>query len=74
MSEKPLTLARDRCLSELQGVSSGRKSKGLPKSCRERRCARLRRSMTGADSLFPSRDSSLSWEQRLISPAWKAHG
>lgn len=70
---KGLTLARDRWRREVQGVSSGRKSRGLPKSCRERSCARLRRSITGADRRLASSDSSRSCEQRRISPA-QHHG
>ena len=64
-----LTFARERWRRELQGVSSGRNSRGLPKSCRERRCASARRSITGADSRLASRDSSRSCAQRRISPA-----
>lgn len=69
----PLTLARERWRREVQGDSSGRNSKGLLNSCRERSRASARRSMTGVARRFPSKDTSRSCAQCRISTAHTAN-
>ena len=64
-----LTFARDMLQRPRHGESSGRNSKGLPKSCRLLRLDRALRSSTGVASLLLSREISLNSLQYRSSTA-----